>query len=50
MAKAPSLRSTEYKGKQRTKYPANAQAVPSLYGEGKLVKWDQTRMNVCEGC
>jgi len=40
--------STEYKGKWRTQYPANAQAVPSLSGEGMLVKWDQTQMNVCE--
>jgi hypothetical protein len=36
-------------GKWRTKYPANAQAVPSLYGEGRVVKWDQAQMNVCEG-
>src|SRR5262249_40118608 len=36
-----------YRGKWRTKYPVNAQAVPSPYGEGILAKWDQTRMNVC---
>jgi len=39
--------STEYKGTWRTQYPANAQAVPSLSGEGMLVKWDQTQTNVC---